>query len=203
MLRRVTKPEQMPVTLDTAKARLRIQDEDDARDSDLELLIEAAVGAVEQRTSLALTQAEWEATFDAWPSTSKPLKIDLFPIRDVLSLTYLDDEGNEQEVAADDWYWVETDYGAEIYTNVSYSQPALFDRSGSLRVRVSAGYDDPTITGISGSDPRLDFPAQAQMAVLFLVGHWYASREPVVVGSISQEIPATFEFLAQQLRIFT
>lgn len=41
-----------------------------------------------------------------------------------------------------------------------------------------------------------------EQAILMLVGHWYASREAVVIGSIASDIPLGFERLLWYRRRF-
>lgn len=57
---------------------------------------------------------------------------------------------------------------------------------------------DITDTG-TGSHFVMVPPRQARQAVLLLVSHWYASRSPVVIGSISKALEHTIESLASQL----
>lgn len=42
--------------------------------------------------------------------------------------------------------------------------------------------------------------ATAKVAVLLLVGHWYANRETVVTGTISSELPMAASMLIDQMR---
>jgi hypothetical protein len=40
------------------------------------------------------------------------------------------------------------------------------------------------------------------MAILFLVGQWYAHRESIIIGAAALPVPQTLDWLAAQLRIF-
>lgn len=59
-----------------------------------------------------------------------------------------------------------------------------------------AGWD-PAAEGAESKQPLTD---DLRLAVLFLIGHWYANRESVVIGTITSEVPLTFDALIQQYR---
>jgi uncharacterized phiE125 gp8 family phage protein len=194
MLIKTSAADYLPVTVGRAKQRLHIDFADD--DVDLEALIRAAVQALEDRTGLVLATSAFEYRIGCWSS-----RIDLpaAPIRNVAAVKYLDPEGNEQTAPAQDWYWVPGHAGGAVFFNSLFSAPATADRPDAIRVVFEAGFDDPSATP---GDPRLAFPPAAEMAILFLVGQWYAHRESVIVGVTPLPVPQTFEWLASQLRIY-
>lgn len=196
MLLKITAPVAPPVTVERAKERLHI---DSANfDDDLAILIDAAVGAVEGHTGRVLARSSWELRLDCWPGC-EPIRLPLAPIRDVTDVVYLDATGAEVAIA-DDWYWYRTAAGADVRFVSGFSAPTLYERPGSLRVRFDAGYDAPSESG-SGDDPELVMDARLEIAVLFLVGTWFERREHVQADQ-QLEVPETFRFLANQLRIF-
>lgn len=195
MLVRTTTASALPVSLDDAKAWLRVDHNDE--DELITRLVYGAVAATEDRTGRILAPSSWEWQADRW---DRWFAIPAFPIRDVTSVVYLDEDGTEQTLDAADWYWHRTAEGAEVRFVSTWSSPTLYDRPRSVRVRFDAGYDDPTASG-SGDDPDLVLPENAKMALRFLIAHWYANRESVTTANV-YEVPQTFEYLAQQLRIF-
>lgn len=204
MLRKITASESLVVSVERAKLRLRVDENEDEEDGfddeDLELLIQAATGVVEKSTGRTLRPTSFELRTDEWPGVA-PICLPAYPIRDVEEVVYLDEAGSEQPVDADDWYWDLTEEGGDLRLVDTFSGPALYDRPGSVRVRFSAGYDVSGESG-SGDDPELRLTAEVELAVLFLVAHWYASREPVNVGNVVAKVPDTFELIAAQLRIY-
>ena len=42
---------------------------------------------------------------------------------------------------------------------------------------------------------------EIELSVLLMVGHWYAARESVVIGTIVSEVPFAFKFLLDPYRI--
>jgi len=66
-----------------------------------------------------------------------------------------------------------------------------------LSVWPSVRLDDKSvqISYLAGYGGAANVPTPAKHAIKMLVGHWYANRETVLVGSISKE----FEFAASAL----
>lgn len=199
MLRKIAVSTISPtIPIERVKQRLIIDHDD--WDQDIEALIRAASDVVERETGRVLQPSTWELRTDCWPGYCYPLRLDIAPIRDVLSVKYLDDDGLEQTVLSSNWYWDRTSAGADLRFITGYSFPLLYNRPGSVRVRVFAGYDDQEASG-SGDDPELTLPPIIEMAVLFLVGAWMENRESVIDGQ-RFEVPQTFKFLADQLKIY-
>jgi len=194
MLTLVTAPDgNIPVvTVARAMERFRIYDSESS--IDLAQLIEVATKAVEHSTGLILRRSTWRYYSDCWP-----LSIPVFPIRNILSIKYLDVNNAEQTILGTDYYWKRTSTGADLFYETSFSSPILSTRSMPIAVEFEAGY---AAGGGSDGDLGLILPPTAEMAVLFLVGHWYNMREPVA-GEEAYKVPLTFEFLAAQLRTYS
>jgi len=201
MLIRIIPASTLPVSIEVAKDRCHVDDDDS--DLDIELLIKAATGAIEKHCGIVLQPSTWEQRYDCWPwatcwNTGAALRLGLAPVRTVDSIKYLDDDGAEQTVDADDWYWNRTPDGADIGFASGWSAPALYQRPGAVRVRFTAGYNDEHAVQ---SDSELTIPPEVQMTVLFLVGAWIENREAVIAEQ-KYEVPATFKFLADQLKVY-
>lgn len=185
----------LPVTVARAKERLHIDASDD--DADLDRTIRAAIKAVESDTGQVLAAATFQLQR---PVLGNPIRLPLYPIRDVESITYLDLDEVEQTVSPSDWYWLPSASGADVYFVDSYAAPQVAKRPDAVRVTFEAGYDDPN--SASEADPRLVFDERAELAVLSHVGTSYAHRESVVVGSTPADMTPVYRALVQQLRIF-
>lgn len=197
MLRRLSRPEHPPIDVPSARSRLRMDATDE--DVDLDRLIRTSAEVLEKHTGLVMGPTSFEYRADAWPACME-IKLPAAPVRDVSAVVYLDEDEAEQTLPASDWSWERTHEGATITLATGFSNPTVLERAGAIRVRFTAGFDDPSESG-AGDDPDLVLPATAEMAMLFLVGHWNEHRESVAEGAMNH-VPETFDLLASQLRIY-
>lgn len=214
MLKKIAAATDLVVSVERAKARLFI--ETDEFDEDLASLSAAAEAALETQANIILATSSWEYRADYWaqfwPDHSRwtlergfspggsALKIPAGPIRDVTGIIYLDESNQEQTISDDFWTWQKTPEGADVLFNADYSLPVISSRPQAVRVQFDAGYN--AVPAQDGDDPDLVLPPQAEVAILFLVGHWHANREPVNIGNLTTSLPFTFEMLSQQLRVY-
>ncbi len=70
-LKLVTEPQNQPLSLNEAKAFLKLGDDDTADDALIMALLRAAVRHVETFTGRALITQTWRLTLDDWPSRSR------------------------------------------------------------------------------------------------------------------------------------
>lgn len=180
-----------PITVARAKERLRITGSDD--DNDIQQLIDAAILAVEKETGLIIRQSTWDFQGD-W----LPVCIDRYPIRSITGIYYKDVDEVEQTVAPADYWFIKTPSGAEIFYITGFYNPLMSLRQGRTRIRFTAGYDDGSLTG---ADPELEFTSQIELAVLFLVGNWYANRE-LTSQNDQFKVPKTFDHIISQLKVY-
>lgn len=214
MLKLVEAGEGLAVEVSRAKQRLRIDTSD--FDEDLAVLSAAAQGTVEKETGLTLRRSSWEYRVDGWPCgvglarfdgaalTGWPvLSIPAAPIRDVTAIKYLDSDDVEQTVNSANYSWARTREGADITFAKTFTLPLLSTLPQAVRISFDAGFDDPDESG-AGDDPELTLPPRAEMAILFLVAHWHSNISPVIADTRAApyKVPNTFEYLAQQLRIY-
>ncbi|MGX1196385.1 head-tail connector protein [Parvibaculum sp. MBR-TMA-1.3b-4.2] len=196
MLRLVAPAEAPPVSLDTIKAHLNIVHDD--FDALLRGYLVAAVELVEARTTRILAPATFEFRLDGWPC--EPISLPAAPVRNVLTLSYIDEEGAEQSVDAAEWDWERETTGAKVWLSHLWTRPTLGRDHGAVRIGFEAGYDLPD-TLESGDDFDLLLPERAVQAIKLLVGHWYRNREAGSSDTI-HEIDHGAEALMRSLRIF-
>ncbi|WP_375058412.1 head-tail connector protein [Zobellella sp. DQSA1] len=87
----------------------------------------------------------------------------------------------------------------DITSDDAYLQLLLRAAVRHLEVRIQktlvplAGWD------LEVEDAELNQPLtdDLQLALLFLIGHWYGNREAVVVGEAANSVPLTFDALIQ------
>src|SRR5690606_23494984 len=132
-------------------------------------LIQAETLRYEDFTGRLMLPGEFEYRFEHW---SDPLCIPAVPVRSVADVVYLDESHVEQALDPGDWYEVVTDDGFEIWFTDAFESPTLSDRQYPVRVRFTAGYDEPGASG-SGDDPELAPVAQDQINIIRMVQSIY------------------------------
>lgn len=157
----ITPPAAEPVSLTEALAHLRV----DAPAPDAALitaLIQAAREHVEAVTGRALVTQTIEARWDAWEDV---LTLPRAPVQSVTSVTYLDDAGAAQTLAADAYRVDTACILARVTPAFGAAWPSARSVTGAIAVRFVAGYGDAAAV-----------PAAIKAAMLLLIGHLYENR---------------------------
>lgn len=187
----ITGPAVEPVSVNEAKAHLRVDISDD--DALIDGLITAARTHVEQNLKRALVAQTWELVLDSFPAVGF-IRLPLPPLASVTSIQYTSLAGVEATLSADS-YLVDTDREPGcIVLKHSASWPAVELREvGGVRVRYVAGY---------GSTAG-DVPRGIRQAILLLVGSMYENREETLVaqGVTVMRLPFGMEMLLSPYRI--
>jgi uncharacterized phiE125 gp8 family phage protein len=184
MHRVVTPPANEPINLDEAKAQCRV--DGDYEDALLTAYIQAAREHGEGMAERAFITQTIEAVFPRFPSPGWPVMLPRPPLLAVESVTYTDSAGEEQVL----------DHAA--YAVDTVSEPGRITPVGSwpvstnVRVRYTAGY----------GDEAEDVPQCYRQGIRLLVGHWYANRESVVIGTIATNVPQAADALFGYGRIY-
>lgn len=195
----------LPISVDEARAALRITNE--LENDVLARKLKAAVRHFESRTGRLLRRHSLEVTFEDWPvygaeACFEELRLPAYPVREVVAVEYRNDAGGWVEIAADSWSWRRTDRGGSVYFPSSYTLPTLTsEHPERLRITFEAGYDTGAETG-TGVDPDLEAPADALEGVLLLAGHWFEHREAVTEGDVA-EVPLALRMILEDFRIFS
>lgn len=167
-LRLITAPTFEPVSVETAKAFLRV--DSTADDALITSLLKAAREKGEELSRRAFITQTWEMTLDEWPDE---LEMDLLrpPLQSVTSVKYIDLDDIEHTVDSSTYYAVTSSEPGELVFK-SLESTSL-RREGAITVRFVAGY--------GASDTNV--PERIKSAILSLVAYWYENRE-------SQSVPA-------------
>lgn len=192
-LRLVVPPAEEPITLDDAKAQVRVTH--DAEDALLTSYIAAARQRCEDYQRRAWLAQTWELTLDSFPcacafSPRAGIRLPRPPLQSVESVQYVASDGTLTTL---DSAAYEVDTSAEpgwIYPAYGTTWPATRCVSGAVRVRYVAGYADSAA-----------LPETWKMAVRFEVGHYYANRESVVTGTIVTTVHGATEALLRSDRV--
>lgn len=170
-----------PVTLQDAKAHLRIVDDND-EDALITALITAAREYVENFTGRILVQREVTDTFGCF---GWYLELNHRPVSGTPTISYLDTDGAEQELAT-----VITSgarYPFRVYPASGTSWPS-FETNTTITATYTAGYAEGGV------------PQSLVQAMLLLIEHWWGNRGAVVIGSTATEVPMAVTALCMPYR---
>jgi uncharacterized phiE125 gp8 family phage protein len=176
-----TAPEEEPVTLEEAKAHLRVDTEDD--DELIEALIKAARETCETFQNRVYITQVWELWLDAWPEQIW-IKLPLPPLQEDVEVKYYD--VNDLSETFDDFLIDMKSEPGYIVLNTGASWPSTTLRpANGVCVTFAAGYGDAE-----------DVPQKIKQAMLLIIGDWYENREA------KSSIPKAAEALLWQDRCF-
>jgi len=168
-------PSSEPVTLDEAKAHLRVDGSDE--DMLIASLITAARVHVEAALSRALLTQGWTLLLDAWPG--REVRFPIAPLQSVDEVRVLDAAGTPTVIAPGD-YFVDT----------AGSPPRLVRESGVTWPQPGQVANGIEIDFTAGEGPTgADIPQPLRQAVLQLAAHWFETREPVFASQSVITVP--------------
>ncbi len=175
---RTVPPSEYPVILAEAKDHLHVDgSESDAR---IEFLIEAATEKLDGwngELGRCLITQTWRIDFDRFPSARR-LRLPFGPVQSV-TVEYSDSDNTEQTLAGSSYQLLEDALGPLLDLAATESAwPSTYYRRDAVRITVVAGHGTAD-----------DVPDPIKQIILFVVGHWFANREGVVIGQASAELP--------------
>lgn len=182
----LTAPAAEPLTLDEARAFLRVETDDD--DETIAALISAARLYVETQTRRALLTQSWRLTLDAWPADGR-IAVRPGPLRELTAARVFDLEGNA--TALDLQHFV-PDLGACALVVAPWAVMQPTQIAAGIALDVSVGY----------GDTALDVPEPLRQAMRLLIAHWYENRGLVVPGAMRlAALPASVAALIAPYRM--
>lgn len=171
----ITGPAVEPLTDVQAAAQARLNDDPD----ELDLLagyVAAARAHVESYLRAQLITQTWRLSVS---TLGRGVRLPFWPVQSVDQVTYVDQDGARQTLAADQYrlQW----HDGEVYLVPGYgvSWPAHRVDAGSIEIDVVAGF----------GDAGADLPPDVLQAVRLLVAHSIEHREAVITGTISGALP--------------
>lgn len=184
----VTGPSDEPLLAVEAKSHLRVDIADD--DVLIAGLITAAREMAEMITRRALITQTWNYVMDAFPGCDR-LELPLPPLQSVISITYVDSDGNSGMVSSDD-YIVDT---GSVPGRIVLKSGATWPGTA---LRAANGV---TMQFVCGYEEANDVPQAIKQAMLLYIGHLYENREATVgVGNV-QPIPFGIDALLWPYRV--
>lgn len=185
----ITAPALEPVTLEEAKAHLRVDGNDE--DALIGALITTAVGYLDGWGGIlgrALITQTWGETFDGFPR-GDVLRLRLAPVQSVTFIKYRDSANAEQTLSTTVYEGPFTDdLGVYVALRENQVWPSTYERRDAVSVQYVCGYGG-----------QFDVPQQVRQAILLMIGDWYANRETFSFRS-AVEMPFSASALLSPLR---
>lgn len=183
-----TAPTDCVIDVALAKLQCRIGDDQTDEDAVLELYIDAATRWVEDYTGRSGMTQTWQIAASAFPHRLWLPRA--APLASVTHVRYYDADNVLQTASA------------SLYTTPVFHEPACLALADGQSWPSHAVREDAVqIEYVTGATTPSDTPPALRQAVQFLVGHWYANRESVVVGTSAAEIPMTARDLCDAIKL--
>lgn len=183
-------PDVEPVSLDEAKAHLRVTHAEE--DSIIDGLITAARVTVETITRRSLISQTWQLTLDQFP-LGPQIKLPHSPVIAVQSVEYIDENGATQEMDASKFWLDKASSPAKLVLKDGETYPSTqIGRPNCVVVTYQAGY----------GDQATHVPAPIRHAIKLMVAHLFENPELVSAGQLTV-IPITFDYLLSPYRVVT
>lgn len=186
---RTAAPAVLPVSLDEAKAHLRVDGTDE--DNLITNLIKAATSYVDGYAGIlgrALITQTWRRDFSTFADMMR------LPVRDAISIssiTYYDTANASQTLATTVYQLLADEGGPYAALKPDQTWPSCYSRADAVRVTWTAGY------GAAATD----VPDAIKQALLLIIGDYYRSRENNVIGTINSELPMASRHLLAPFRV--
>ena len=184
----VTPPSAEPVTLAQAKLHLRVTIDDD--DALIGEIIEGARTRAEEYSGYSIMPQTLRLDLNCFPLAGRAIEIDHGPIRSIDSVGYVDVNGDDQT-------WDSAEYQVQLGGRPGLLKPASglvypstqIDTFAAAKVTFEAGYADAASVIKS-----------LRRAIYFLIGHYYANTEEVIVGPRAAKMPEAATDIMDSMR---
>lgn len=184
-----------PITPDEVKEQCHIDADDTSEDANIAVYIAAATAYAEKETgqSFVTRRLIWRADGFPRPRPSRyaqtrrdfGLFLPACPVLSggIVSVSYVDSTGTALTLGSDAYRLIGAASASPRLEPAAMWPPAAHEAE-TVTVEFDAGYG-----------AAADVPSNIRMALILLVAHWMANREPVVVGQAVTEVPFTVRAL--------
>lgn len=166
-VRVVTPPASEPITLVEAKSHLRVDFPED--DAYITSLITVARDYAEGFQRKSISNQTLELTQNYFTT---PIILERGPVRSVTSIKYTLEDGTVKTV----------DPSTYLLTVDGYIVPKTYWPTDRLQI-----VDGVKVVYEAGDSTAI--PPSTKHAILLTIGHWYETREPIIVGKTVAKVP--------------
>lgn len=182
-----TAPVIEPVTLNEAKAHLRVDHNNE--DALVTSLIKAAREYAEMFTNRALISQVWEMTLDYFPACNV-IELPKPPLQSVSSITYVDTNGDTQTWNSSNYQSDNTTVFGRITPAYGVEWPSTQSVVNAVTIRFLAGYGDDVT----------EVPQSIRQGILMVISDLYDGRQSSVLGVSVSPAPMTAKLLLSSER---
>jgi len=193
-IRLITPPAAEPISLEEAKAHLRVDHDTD--DALISMLIGAARQDCEEWTARAFVTQTWELVVDAFPTNE--ILIPRPPLQSITSIKYDDGDGFEQTLSSTEYVVDDVSQPGWVVPVTTGWPSSIFEGINAVRIRYVAGY---ATSGNSPDNLADNVPGPIKAAIMLRLGQLYEHREDVIAGTTAVALPNGAEFLLRQYRV--
>jgi uncharacterized phiE125 gp8 family phage protein len=165
----LTGPAAEPLTLDEAKAYLRVAHDDD--DALIAALIASARAHVEAQTRRALITQVWRHSRDAWPADGR-IAVLPAPLQAVAAARVYDLDGEAQAIDLEAFV-VDAISAPGAVSFAPWSLPPPGRTQAGIELDVTVGY----------GNAAANVPTPLRLAIRLLLTHWYEHRGVIAAGA--------------------
>jgi uncharacterized phiE125 gp8 family phage protein len=184
----LTPPAVEPLSLDEAKAYLRVAHADD--DTVIAALIASAREHVEAQTRRGLITQTWRHKRDAWPADGR-IAVLPAPLQTLAAARVYDQDGAAQAIDVESFV-LDTIAAPGTISFPPWSAPPPGRAYGGIELDIVVGY----------GDAASDVPAPLKLAIRLLLAHWYENRGVVTAEGVTP-MPAGVATLAAAYRVLS
>ena len=182
----LTAPAVEPLSLDEAKAYLRVETTDD--DAVIGALISGSRIHIEAQTRRALITQSWRLSADAWPEDGRWPVVPA-PLQTLTAARVYDFDNVAHDV---DLQAFVPDLGGSALGFAPWALPAPGRLIAGVELDVTVGY------GVAAAN----VPEALRQAIRLLVAHWYENRGLAAVGTVTV-LPSTVAALIAPYRVLS
>lgn len=181
-----TAPTSEPIS--TVEAKLFLKVTHSSEDALIDNMVTAARQFLEAFTKRSFVTQTWQRFLDFFP-----YEIELYhgTVASVTHIKYIDEDGAQQTLNS-------SLYQTDLISNPARIQRAVDQDWPDIKVGTLNAVEIEFITGVA--DDKVD--QKVIEPILLLIGHIYANRQDVVVGSQVNKMPKGSEYLISSLRLF-
>lgn len=182
----VTPPAAEPLLVDELKLWCKMDFDDD--DATFKLLIKAARKWFEKALDRQLVTATWRVK--GWAFPPREIELPYPPLRSVGSITYKDASLATQTLSSSAYDVITAQTPGVVQPRDGYSWPTVGTNPTAVTITFDAGYGTPAAV-----------PEDVKVGISLLAAHWYANREAVAAGAMTQ-IPLAVDSIVAAARAY-